>query len=442
MKAISYKRNPLKKPPYKPYTGRRKIVEILHVDTVGSRAMYQRHGLNSDEKSRIAGLMKVKFKEDVETFGGKVISWVGDGGFAFFPSQNNCGSSIKAARSFLQKGIPLVLGQIARAFHKNDFQWSVRIKIHRGECTITKDPSTISGEPKDFDDFIKKEKRFAPEPDHLFITAELYNVLTSQQKGEFVLFKTVKADSIKTAIYRLKASPKRQAKNIIKDIIKDGKPISPLTQSELQYLTTQIIKSKYNVAARNEITKGLIKFFMTGKPRLKNMPQTLLDLTLDSLYNYLRVMCEDYKYRISYWRASSRGEGETLTMVAHKYPVGEKPSNPNRSIPVDRQEYKLCRCYRHVECVATPDVVGERRAKTWIDFHKSQSGSKRHLSSALQLPVYYREDGARIMQGVLCIDTNKPDTFLPTEVHNWKDDLVGFLVNISLSEAIESRSLT
>ena len=74
---------------------------------------------------------------------------------------------------------------------------------------------------------------------------------------------------------------------------------------------------------------------------------------------------------------------------------------------------------------------------TWFDFDKKQTLDRRSLSSALQLPVYcVRTDQTKDMKGVLCLDSDQPDTFLSAEVELWLDELVGFLVNLALAEKL------
>lgn len=410
------------------------MVEILFIDTAGSRKLYQSAKLNSAEKAKAQGLLKEQFREACAKHGGEIRAWNGDGGFAFFSSriESEFGKSVEAAKDFL-KSIPHLDAQTALAFDVPEFTRSVRITAHRGEIFISGDASIDSANPENFDDFIKGEKKFAPENDELFITSQLYSALSANIKRGFQFHEKVKFGSLSTDIHRLKKTPIKKTH----DIFKLGDELSKITQAEWNYLKGQIVAHSRNVAARNEITKGLIRRVWQTK-KISN--EDILELTLDSLYAYLCLTFQKYKFRITYWRYSKEKSGdEFLTIAGHRYPKGENISNPSRKVPINDQQFQVCRVFRIKEALATPSVVSARNTKPilWFDFYNGQANKKRHLASAMQIPVYHRnEANEKIMHGVLCLDSDKMDTFLQEEIPLWTEELIGYLANISLSESM------
>jgi hypothetical protein len=65
------------------------MIEILFIDTAGSRKLYQSAKLNSAEKAKAQGFLKEQFREACAKHNGKIHSWYGDGGFAFFSSSSD-----------------------------------------------------------------------------------------------------------------------------------------------------------------------------------------------------------------------------------------------------------------------------------------------------------------------------------------------------------------
>lgn len=410
------------------------MIEILFIDTAGSRKLYQSAKLNSAEKAKAQGLLKEQFREACAKHDGEIRAWNGDGGFAFFSSriESEFGGAVEAAKDFL-KSIPHLDAQTALAFDVPEFTRSVRITAHRGEIFIPGDASLDSANPENFDDFIKGEKKFAPENDELFITSQLYSALSANIKRGFQYHEKVKFGSLSTDIYRLKKTPIKKTH----DIFKLGDELSKITQAEWNYLKGQIIAHSRNVAARNEITKGLIRRVWQTR-KISN--EDILELTLDSLHAYLCLTFQKYKFRITYWRYSKEKNGdEFLTIAGHRYPKEENISSPSRKVSIKDQQYQVCRAFRNKEALATPSVVSARntKPKLWFDFYNGQANKKRHLASAMQIPVYHRnEANEKIMHGVLCLDSDKMDTFLQEEIPLWTEELIGYLANISLSESM------
>jgi hypothetical protein len=410
-----------------------RLIEILHIDTSESRKLYQNIPLNPEEKARVQHLLFSQFRKCCINNGGVLRHWAGDGGFAFFLSAESFGAAIDAGKEFLDN-LSNLNAQTARALDQKKFFRSVRIKAHRGEIHITKNASLDSADPFCFDDFVKFEKQFAPETDELFITEELYKAIGLGKKKKFQEFKKIKAGSISTILYRMKTEPVEKTH----DIFKVGDELNAITDKEWNYLRSQIVHHKMNVAARNEITKGLVNTVRQNE-NVKNpiSSKDLLELTFDSLYSYLALAFEPLQFRISYWRHVTKSGKDYVAMVTHRYPPGFEPSIPNRQLLVDDKRYQVCSSFKKKQILVTPCVVAARRAKEWFDFASSQKRKNRGLSSSIQVPIYYRdENDDKIGQGVLCIDTNKSDIFLAEEIELWREELVGYLVNISLSEML------
>jgi hypothetical protein len=409
-------------------------VEILHVDTAGSRALYK--GISPQEKAQAQKLLKGLFQEVCQQYKGMLSQWAGDGGFGLFLSCKEIGNSARAAEAFL-KHLPVVNAQTASALELGSpFLRSVRIKAHRGEVYLTRDPGLDSAAPKDFDDFLKNEKRFAPEEDEFFVTDEVHNVLPARQKRQFEFWCKVQAGSIRTSLYRMKRVPVECSE----DIIGHGDRLKEIKQSDWNYLRTQIFAHRANVAARNIITKGLIDAVRRRKQQRKGSAiraSDLLQLTLNALYNYLRVSYPKCRIRVSYWRPVTKRGRPHLQMVDFRYPKDEATDPRHRVLPLSQTEYKACQAFNMVEPVATASVPAARRAGQWKDIYDGQACQKRGLASALQLPVYcVRDEGSKEAKGLLSLDSDKPDMFLPEEINLWRDDMVGFLANLALAEEL------
>jgi len=415
------------------------IVEILFTDTAKSQELFKK--FNSAEKAKAQGLLKAQFSKACVKHGGKIHTWNGDGGFAFFPSKTGLefGNSVEAAKDFLES-IPRLNEQTALAFCVQEFTRNVRISAHRGEIYITGEAGLDSADPKEFDAFIKGEKKIAPDNDEVFITSQLHSVLGANAKNMFQFYKRVRCGSLLADIYRLKKAPMEKTHNILKR----EEALSTITESEWTHLKSEIFAKCRNVAARNQITKGLIRRVWQNKGLSY---KDIFELTLDSLHVYLNDAFRKHKIRITYWRCSREKSGdEILTIVGHRYPKGEDVSNPSRVVCVKDQHYQVCRAFSRKEVLVTPSVVSARNAKMklWFDFYNGQANKKRHLASAMQIPVYHRveKSNEKNVFGVLCLDADKPDTFLEEEIPMWIDDLVGYLVNISLSESILQHSVS
>lgn len=378
------------------------------------------------------------FKAICAKHGGALAKWEGDGGFALFLSctEMQLGASVQAGTSFLEE-LPSQNAQTAKALAWSSFPRRVRIKAHRGEVYLTNNHGLHSADPQHFDDFLKFEKKFAPKSDEFFITEQLYHMLLAKAKARFTLFKKgLRASSLRTNLYRQRRMPVAKAENIFQR----GDEVSTITQADWNYLRNQITAHFANVAARNQITKGLIAQ-LNDLPRQKCRQgitsSAILELTLDALYSYLRVVFTSCRVRVSFWRAVQRRGQKFVKMVSYRYPKGESTNPAKRVVPVTDLRWKVSECYAKVEPVVTPCVTEARIQHQWSDFGRDQQSARRALDSAMQIPVFCeRADKSKEIRGVLSLDADKPDMFLPEELALWRDDLVGFLANLALAEKL------
>ncbi len=409
-------------------------IEILQIDVAGSStSLYSK--VSPQDKSKAAQLFRDFFKGICLSAGGRMHGeWVGDGGCAFFPSSSDeeIGNSVIAAKEILDK-LRYQNIETATAIGRTEFPRRIRLSAHRGEIYISgKGDGVDAAESKHFDHFKKYERRFAPNPDEFFITDGLFKVLPGESQSEFEHFRNIKAGAISTGLYRLKAAPKPRTENIFRL----GDKLKSMSQSDWEYLRTQIYAHYVNVAARNRITKGLISH-LRGTPRKgarRISGEVLLDLTLEALAGYLKIAFPTRRIRVSYWRPITKS---LIAMVAYKYPDGEMTNPSNRKISLKDRSFKVCKCFADAEPVVTPSVVAARLAGNWYDFDAKQKVNGRALMSALQLPIYVETDtGTKEVKGVLSLDSNQSDVFLPQEVSLWRDELVGFMANLALAESL------
>lgn len=429
-------------------TNRSCMVEILHVDTVASRFLYR--NLNSAEKADAQAWLKDFFRSICSRTCRSVdrrprlcgFTWAGDGGFALFKSEHarEFGLSAHAGEQFLEQ-LPAINGQTAEKLNMGSFGRHVRIKAHRGEIFLTSDKDIDSAAPECLDEFLKHEQNFAPETDALFITDPVYRVLPYVRKARFELFeKEVVAGSLRTALYRRKRRPIAHSE----DILKHGDEVRRITQVEWNYLRTQIRAHAIIIAARNQITKGLIQHLDTQSLRGKSSisSELLQELTLNSLVAYLRLAFKSRQICVSYWRAVERHGKSWLQMVSYRYPENKLTDPQRRCFLADDRRYKICEAFQRKEPIATASVRAENNLGTWQYFDKKQSNCRRRLMSALQIPVYCeRRDRSKDVKGVLSFDADQSDVFLPSEIPLWREELVGFLANLALAEKLrESRA--
>ncbi|MFM9970838.1 MAG: hypothetical protein ACKVQK_20790 [Burkholderiales bacterium] len=410
-------------------------VEILNFDTAGSRLLYRGLGFNAEEKAKATILLKGHFERICAAHGGTFHDMAGDGACAFFISRQGkeLGSSIRAGRDFLNE-LGDINAQTALALEKPTFNRQVRIAAHRGEIFLTSDAGTDSANPRDFDDFRKGEKKFAPHTDVLYLTEEVFRVLPASEKAKCENHMSVRYGEIRTKLFRYRRSPIRRTD----DIFKHGDSIKQIGPAEWRYLRTQIVNHFRNTHARNLITKGLITYLDSAKPsRQPLLPaKLLLDLTLDAMFEYLKLAFERHPINLCFWRKIEKKGKPYLSKVAWRGVDGAK-STGRRETVASESRFKVCQAFGKCESIVTPSIASERLSKSWVDFPGLSKTEKSKRMSALQIPIYVENrQHSRKVLGVLSLDSDAPDVFLPEEILLWTDELVGFLANLSLAEQL------
>jgi hypothetical protein len=411
-------------------------VEILHIDTQGSQAFFKKLDVNPSEKCDCQTLLLNLFSECCQQFGGLVApNWAGDGGHAFFPARVRSGDSVQAAKAFISK--QQVLTQqtattLGRRMAPDEMRRQFRIKAHFGLVYLGgTDAKTDSGDPSEFDSFLKHERELAPFPGELFITDQLRKQLGGPEKELFEQFKAPETyGSLLTALYRMKSDPKYHARNLLEG----GLAPKDITDSEWRYLRSHILSQKLNVVARNSITTGLIQGTAAGERIDVNL---LTNLTLSALYNYLRRVYPYYNFRAAIWHPVKTGSQIELEKTfAH-------PSSATirRRVNHTDTQYQVVRTFRTAVPAVTQCVNESRLKNDWTDFDASQADPARGLQSAIQMPIYRVKNqiGDHLEKdtlAVLSVDTDKPDFFLKEELDLWIEDFVGFLANLALAEQL------
>jgi hypothetical protein len=417
---------------------RAQMVEILHVDTERSGDLYKT--ANNVEKYESEKLLRVFFNRCCIRYGGVERHWDGDGGYAFFPDEakHQKGAAVRAAEDFI-KGLPSLIKQITTEVGWKHFPLRLRIKAHRGEVFIAPDSGLDTADPRNLDDFLKREEKFAPRTNELFITQQLFSELDQATKANFSLFlRLVNARSLHTALYRRKRIP---IANQTHPNRLDGK-VSTLRQEDWEYLCEEIEAQILAHTACNQITKGMISLLNGTSPVHKQPAITsgsLMTLVLDALYSYLQLTSGDCQIRLCYWQEVKR-HGRRVLSVSRRYPDGGRAERRKRVFPIEDQQWKVCQCFQTKRFIVTSDVASARYDQKWLDFDKGQKSKSRRLDSAMQIPVYCeRSDGERSVKAVLSLDVDKPDMFLDANIHLWRERLVGFLVYLALAEELRTQ---
>lgn len=404
-----------------------KSVEILHIDTARSEELYA--AFSPRQKSDSQEFLLNLFAAACKKYKGVVRNWAGDGGFAFFNSSRQCGNSVLAAEYFLNQ-LVYVNAQTAKMANVQNFKRNVRITSHRGEIYVRNNSGLDSADPKDFDAFLKNEKKLAQYPNNLFITKELYNKLDIKEKNKFEHFKDIGLRLLKTSIYRLKKIPREKVINVLTK----GNELRSIRQEDWNYINKVIRIHKLNIAARNTITTGLIQTINSSRKANKKLIKSsdLIQLTLKALYHYLTVSSEDILYRVSFWIPDFNNRNN-LKMYPFRFPPIQGEKIDYRVACLNDKKYKVCQAYSELRPIATPSVQAAYKEGSWIFFDNSQKKEKRKMASALQLPVYSLLGDTKVGKGVLSLDSSMPDTFLNEEIEDWQEDLVHYLVNLALS---------
>ncbi len=364
-------------------------VEVLHIDTVNSQNFFAKLGVNASEKCDCQKLLENLFSECVQRYGGWVATnWQGDGGHAFFPAKFQTGNSVKAANEFISK-LSILSRQTAAIVGRQGPETGFttrrfRVKAHFANVYLAGGDSRFDAAPAaEFDAFLKHEKQLAPVPDELFITDQLREQLGSAAKQKFKKYgEKQDYDSLQTSIYHLTSEPTEHARPIL-----DVQRPQDLTDSEWHYLRSQITAQKLNVAARNSITSGLIKFVSDQNSDGQITHDLVRRLTLTALYDYLRVVYPLHEFRLAIWNPIEI-EGQIYLHKVAGYPTGE--TIHDRRVKVTDMRYQVVRAFQTCNPAVTKCVNELRLDGSWIDFDDSQADHSRGLNSALEIPIYKR----------------------------------------------------
>lgn len=266
----------------------------------------------------------------------------------------------------------------------------------------------------------------------------LLKQLGGAEKEKFDIFAEVTTSKQKTKIFLFKPVLRTDGRSLLE---KTEVP-QDVTDSEWQYLLSQIRAQKTNITARNSITKGLIEMLANPESDVSHsliIHEQLTIFTLNAIYNYLRVMYP-HQFYISLWFPDKIEKPDNLVKKYSKYPKGEVSNG--RTVNISERKFKIVQAYRSMKAVVSSGIHADRISEKWFDFDEMQPSNKRALNSAIQLPIYREKRSSDLsymekdVYGVLSIDTDKPYFFIHEEADLWLDELVGFLVNIALAEQI------
>jgi hypothetical protein len=411
-------------------------VEILSIDTEQSRAFFEAVGANPSEKCECQSLLGAAFRECCEKYGGVVASnWQGDGGRAYFRVADGSGNSVLAAREFLSK-LPALTQQTSTALAEDEQKARRRFRLaaHFGNVYLTSEGSFDAGRAADFDNFLRNEREFAPVPDQLFVTAELYRMLSGAMRREFNKYRDIDVMGATVSLYRMRPD---SIKPVI--VARAGTP-TQLSDGEWRHLAERIINQKISNAAQNGIAMEMTNALAAkSKPDLSVLAG-LTDATLTALYNYLAVAYEPYKFHVTLWRPMIDGDGERFLEKVSA--VGAVKTSASRRIKQTDIKYQAVRVFKFKEPEITDCVSEAREAGAWHDFDHGQKNVARGLNSAIQLPIFRPRNkvGGHVDKealGVLSVDCDQPDFFRVELLANWIDEFVGYLAMLALGEQIQ-----
>lgn len=410
-------------------------VEILHIDTAGSREFFARCEADNAEKSLCQGLIKDLFVLCVTEAGGELGVWAGDGGCAFFRIDSGSGNCIAAAEAFLAR-LPQLAHQthttLGRRISLQDARRAFRIKAHLGIVHFGDGgAATAAGRSDQFDDFLKFERKWAITTNEFYVTGHLYKELNGSQRA---LFDHVRGEeqhgSLNSALYHLHR--RAELHDTEKRFLKEGFDHREMTAAEWEYILKQLLSYRVNVAARNSITKGLIESAAQHTPLSRD---TFVGLTLEALHQYLKIERDPADFELALWRPV--GTPANSLKISAVYP--RVSTLPNREVPLDDLRYKAARAFKTLTPVVVPSVDAARMKGEWVEFDVANGRPRSLMQSTMQIPIYRKvylgEDVfEKQPRAVLSINSDRPNLFMQHEAQNWVEDLVGFLANLALGE--------
>lgn len=405
-------------------------VEILHVDTKGSRDFFESCEASPIEKAHCQTLARDYFSTCCQNAGGVMDHWAGDGGFAFFQPSKDGSGCVAAACEFLNN-LPWLTQQTATTLgDRFDAHRSFRVKGHFGLVHFGESGANVTAGASDqLDDFLFHERQWAPVPDEFYITDQLRAQLSRADKDLFELVRPPQTHGrLTSALHRLHTRKATLASPFT--IIKDG--YREMTSVEWDHLLRQVHSQKLSVAARNKITEGLTTMLAENKGVVDH--NAVASLTLQSLFHFLKVDRKPHDFRLALWRrVDNPADHLEKTLV---YP--QEPG-PARVISLKDVQYQVVRAFLTKNTIITPSVDAARVRGDWVDFSPLNMDANFLLQSAMQVPVYrnvevYPGHFHRQPKAVLSITSNKPGLFVQDMLQTWVDDLAGFMANLCLSE--------
>ena len=279
-----------------------------------------------------------------------------------------------------------------------------------------------SGRAQHFDDFLKLEKEFAPISNQLFITKLLWDQLGAAEKKLFVEHRNEREyGAIRTALYRMRASTTHDPIRIVQG------HLTNLTEGEWHYLREHLRAKTLNVAARNEITVGLIEeAAVTGGSLTRT---TMTNLTLSALHHYLTLVYPDQQFRVALWRPNA----ESTDLIRAQWQPPE--SFATRSVRLDDPRYQVVRAFHSFSPLVTACLDEARLRGQWQLFD-TPAANLIPVQSSIQMPIFRSKPNqmGKEAKAVLSVDCDKPDFFMPDAIGTWSNELIGFLANLSLAE--------
>jgi hypothetical protein len=327
--------------------------EILHIDAVKSQEFFGRFNSSEQEKSDCQRLVFDLFTKCCQAHEGFVPSWQGDGGHAFFPANRRSGNSISAARDFLAE-LPSLALQTSTMLGKRSTLESARrrfrVKGHFGLIYFSGTPEIDAGSAQAFDAFIKNERELAPIADELFITDQLLERLSGDVRDQFVNHREARNYGLLfTALHRLKTPAPKSPKLPVAD--------GEMTPGERLFLRSQVDTLSLITSARNLITVGLMQD-LAEKNSAELTPESVRDLTIQSVAHYLRADHPYQDFRLVLWRLIRGDDGPDRLRKILSYP----DTFPffQREVDADDLRFQVSRAFSVGSPMITQDVAESR----------------------------------------------------------------------------------
>jgi len=245
-----------------------------------------------------------------------------------------------------------------------------RIILARGDVHCAKDPGADVGAA--LDDVMKNEKTYGKE-NTFRILEPAYAELKSDYRREFRKLRGKNVYELNRPPAPRKPSQKKVAKK------------------EFEYYKFFANMTVTNLAARNNITSYLIKRVRAFNPSYQRDPggfvrrifdtKEFVSVVLDSVYLFFTKTFRDAEFRVTFWTPRGRNK---ISVVAYKYPQGERCATFDRRIVVDTSKSAAGYAFSTNEILLIPDVN-----KTYVPFEFFYAGQekKKNIRSMACFPV-------------------------------------------------------